>query len=491
MNFLNNLSITKKILFMIFIPSLGIILSSFLGWQNSQFGYDALVDMYENNIQKLQRVENVRKDLENIQNNMSGVLSELVAHEGANIAILESSKQIDTQIQKLHFILNGKNKMQLQAFKQDWHNLKTLLPAVSEALSDEDDDLLREHLEERWIVPYFQTVKKIQAIEKHIKELVSLNIDEKKSLLQNNINLILGVSSTILVLSLIFSLGIANTISKPLKEMSRVISNYNNNLKLKIETTHNDEIGIIARSFNTLMDSLAKTIEDTKSTSCENASIATELFNTTKAIEQHSEKSSKIVSSSTQNVKQIQADISRSSQEVEKTKEDILAASSNLDHAKDNIITLSEQISENAEIERDMALKLAQLREDASQVKDVLSVINDIADQTNLLALNAAIEAARAGEHGRGFAVVADEVRKLAERTQKSLTEIKVSVNMITQNITSSSDQIEQNSQKVEYVVEVSENVRKQIEEVYAVMSNASLTTEQMAHNYATNTKKS
>jgi len=116
--------------------------------------------------------------------------------------------------------------------------------------------------------------------------------------------------------------------------------------------------------------------------------------------------------------------------------------SASLEETAASMVLITEEIEGTAQ-------KTQEVVAQSNDIKSVIEIIGDIADQTNLLALNAAIEAARAGEHGRGFAVVADEVRKLAERTQKSLTEINTSINILTQSITDIGSSMDEQSRAI------------------------------------------
>ena len=237
-------------------------------------------------------------------------------------------------------------------------------------------------------------------------------------------------------------------------------------LSLEVRIYERDEFGTIRQALKEFLEKLHEVITSAYMSSNENQNVANKLAVSFNKINENIVKEAGIVTQAANTADKLKINLLEESQTSNEIKKYIVDANANLKNARNLILNTIENIQINAQNENDLALKLQQLSQDAEQVKDVLNVINEIADQTNLLALNAAIEAARAGEHGKGFAVVADEVRKLAERTQKSLSEIDATINVIVQAINAANTEMNQNVEKVNMLTNQTQEVQEKIDGV-------------------------
>lgn len=278
--------------------------------------------------------------------------------------------------------------------------------------------------------------------------------------------LLIGLSITIAAFVVILTVFFGKEILHPLEELKKRINelvNGDKDLTKRLEVTKKDEFAQAAIEVNHFVAMVQDTVNQVKILGTQNSTIASTITEATHSISKGVEQERFIVKETTEKSISIKDILSKSILISEQTQKNVITANNELITAKNVLGKLVIEVDGYIETEQEMSSQLVALRQDADQVKNVLEVIKDIADQTNLLALNAAIEAARAGEHGRGFAVVADEVRKLAERTQKSLTEIEININTIVQSINDVSDKMTNNARNLNQLTLISDEVEEKI----------------------------
>jgi methyl-accepting chemotaxis protein len=432
MEFLQRLSIAKKIYLIPLIGTLMFVVFLGLSTKTALSNVKTLESTRDIQFPVLQASESALVSLERLKESLASAVTtgDEEALNGANKLAEQMKKQLTT-VGQLESEVSREVGQILQSFDAYY---AVAFKVSQEMVSNTADMATIGERSQKMNADYENTVKKLTSFRDVQLTQFKNAIDDANS--QASQMITVGVIMMVITVLALFGTalpvvrGIDSSLGHIIRSL-RDLAKEDGDLTVRIQTSSKDELGDLAYWFNSFMEKLQGVVKEIVNTALPLSSLAKDLHqltddtNRTIAVQRKAADQAKVAVDDMSN--SVIAEASSANEASSAANDSNVAADrgqQTVGVTVNNIRQLASNVQEASEV-------ILKLETDANQVGAVLDVIKGIAEQTNLLALNAAIEAARAGEQGRGFAVVADEVRTLASRTQKSTEEIQKTIEQL------------------------------------------------------------